>query len=319
MAAIGVDLGTTAIRAVFVDGDEIAGSAKLGTPRGGDRLAIVDVLEAAVRAAIDDAGASGSDVEVVGVASPGAVVDGTVGGAANMPGWTERFALKEMVSQRLSRPVHVCNDATATAVAEHQRGAAAGVDNVFLAYSGTGVGSGLILDGEPFQGGHGGAGEFGHTVVVRGGATCPCGRQGCVEAYAGRRAMEMAAKRAVEAGRSSKLFVLAEELARGRVTSDVFKAALDADDDLVHELVREAISALGTGIASVVNLLDIDMVVVGGGLGDKLGDWYRHRIEAAMRPHLFLQPPHVELVGATVGAQGGAIGAAWLATGVDRA
>ncbi len=314
MAAIGVDLGTAKTRSVLTDGaGEVVGRANLATPRTGDRLAIVDVLEASVRAAIDDAGADGSDVVVIGVATPGVVMDGTVGGAANMPGWTERFALKEMISQRLSRPVHICNDATATAIAEHRWGAATGADNVFFAHSGTGVGSGLILNGEPYEGGHGGAGEFGHCVVVRGGATCTCGRQGCVEAYAGRQAMELSARRAVESGRSTVLFDLAEEQARGRVTSGVFKAALDAGDDLVHELVNDAILALGTGIASVVNLLDIEMVVIGGGLGDKLGDWYRHRIESAMRPHLFLQPPHVEMVGATMGADGGAIGAAAMA------
>lgn len=314
MAVIGADLGTSNIRAVLVDDDHhVVGHATLATPRGADRLAIVDVLEAAVRAAIDDAEASGADVDIVGVASPGAVMDGTVGGAANMPGWTERFALKEMISQRLSRPVHVCNDATAAAVAEHEQGAAVGVADVLYAHSGTGVGSGLILDGRAYRGGRGGAGEFGHMVVVRGGATCTCGRQGCVEAYAGRRAMEMAARRAVASGRSTNLFALADEMARGRVTSPVFQAALTADDELVHELAAEAIAALGTGIASVVNLLDVDLVVVGGGLGDELGAWYRHRMEAAMRPHLFLQPPHVSMVGATVGPDGGAIGATWLA------
>ena len=314
MAIIGVDLGTSRIRSVVKEDDgEVVGRANLRTPRTGDRLAIVDVLEASVRAAIDDAGASGGDVTVVGVATPGVVMDGTVGGAANMPGWTERFALKEMISQRLGRPVHIVNDATATAVAEHRWGAARGCENVFFAHSGTGVGSGLILGGSPYMGGHGGAGEFGHMVVVRGGATCPCGRQGCVEAYAGRRAMELSARRAVESGRATVLFDLADEHARGQVTSSVVKAALDADDELTHELVRDAILALGTGIASVVNLLDVDMVVVGGGLGDKLGDWYHHRIEAAMRPNLFLQPPQVRMTGAEMGAEGGAIGAGVLA------
>ncbi len=318
MATIGVDLGTARIRSVLMDASgEVSGRANLRTPRTGDRLAIVDVLEASVRAAIDDAGAAGGDVGLIGVATPGVVVDGTVGGAANMPGWTERFALKEMIAQRLGRPVHIVNDATAAAVAEHRWGAATGCDNVFFAHSGTGVGSGLILDGVAYQGGHGGAGEFGHMVVVRGGATCPCGRQGCVEAYAGRRAMELSARRAVESGRTTVLFDLADEQDRGRVTSGVVKAALDADDDLTHELVRDAILALGTGIASVVNLLDIDMVVIGGGLGDKLGDWYHHRIEAAMRTNLFLQPPQVRMTGAQMGAEGGAIGAGVLAIESD--
>lgn len=320
MITIGVDLGTANIRSVVVDGNgEVAGRACLMTPRTGDRLATVDVLEASVRAAIDDAGATGDDVEVVGVATPGVVMDGTVGGAANMPGWTERFALKEMISQRLGRPVHVVNDATAAAVAEHRWGAAVGMHNVFFAHSGTGVGSGLILDGKPYLGGRGGAGEFGHMVVVRGGATCPCGRKGCVEAYAGRRAMELSARHSLEAGRSSLLAELADEHARGVMTSGVFKAALDADDELAQELLQDAVLAMATGIASVVNLLDVDMVVIGGGLGDKLGDWYHHRIESWMRPNLFLQPPQVRMAGAQMGAEGGAIGAGVMAAEEQQA
>lgn len=313
MPSVGVDLGTITTRAALVADGEVLGEAKLGTPRGGDRLAVVDVLEAAVRAAIDEAGASGADIEVVGVASPGAVVDQTVGGAANMPGWTERFALKEIVSQRLDRPVHVVNDATASAVAEHRHGAGIGSTDMFFAHSGTGVGAGLVINGQPFQGTKGGAGEFGHMVVVQDGAVCPCGRLGCIEAYAGRRAMELAAARARDAGRATVLFDLADEMDRGRVNSAVFKAALDADDALVHELTAGAIKALGTGIASVANLLDVELVVIGGSLADKLGDWYLHRIESAMRPNLFLHPPHVRVVAAKVGALAGAIGAALLA------
>lgn len=313
MPAIGVDLGSIRTRAAVVDDGTILGEAALNTPRGGDRLAIVDVLEAAVRAAIDAAGTDGADIGVVGVASPGAVLDETIGGAPNMPGWSERFALKEMVSQRLGRPVLVVNDATATGVAEHRHGAGVGATDMFFAHSGTGVGGGLIIGGEPFQGTKGGAGEFGHMVVVQGGATCTCGRQGCIEAYAGRRAISMAAERAQQAGRATVLFDLAHEMGRGQVTSDVFKAALDADDELVHELTAAGIQALGCGIASVVNLLDVELVVIGGGLADHLGDWYLHRIEAAMRPHLFLLPSHVRVAGATMGAMAGAVGAAQLA------
>lgn len=318
MAWVGVDLGGTNIYTVVTGGDgEVVGRAKLRTPTTGDRLGVVDVLEAAVLTAVDDAGASLADMAGVGVGTPGMVMGGTVGGASNVPGWSERFSLAEMFQERVNLPVRLANDVTAAAVGEHRWGAAKGCDNALVVFSGTGVGAGLILSGEPYEGGRGGAGEFGHTVVVRGGATCPCGRQGCVEAYAGRRAMVLAAKRAVEHGRETVLFDLMRDMGQTRVTSGVFKAALDAGDELVAELLGDAVKAMGAGIASAVNLLDVDIVVMGGGLADRLGDWYRHRIEAAMRSHLFLYPPTVAMRPATLGDEAGAIGAAALAADSD--
>lgn len=314
MPWVGVDLGGTNVFAVTTEPDgTVTGRARLRTPLAGERLLVVDVLETAVRETVADAGLDLDDVAGVGVGTPGMVMGDTVGGASNVPGWSERFSLAEMLHERLERPVRLTNDGTAAAVGEHRWGAAAGHDDAMFVFSGTGVGAGLVLAGRPYEGGHGGAGELGHTVVVRGGATCPCGRRGCVEAYAGRRAMEQAAARAVEQGRDTRLFDLAREMGREQATSAVFRAALDEGDELVTELLADAIAALGAGIASAVNLLDVDIVVLGGGLSDELGDWYRHRIEAAMRPHLFLYPPTVKMAPAALGREAGAIGAAVLA------
>jgi predicted NBD/HSP70 family sugar kinase len=132
-------------------------------------------------------------------------------------------------------------------------------------FVGTGVGGGLILDGRPYEGGSGGAGEFGHLVVRQGGATAPGSPRGSVEAYAGRRAIELAAQRARTAGTPTILFDVMEEKGKPRVTSGVLKEAYDRGDPLVADLLDDAIEALGAGIASAVNLLDVDRVVLGGG------------------------------------------------------
>ncbi len=135
---------------------------------------------------------------------------------------------------------------------------------------GTGVGGGLILDGKPWLG-RGGAGEIGHMVVKLDGAQCPCGRRGCMEAYAGRAAMEARARREVEKGAKTDLFKLMKHRGRTRLTSSIWPHALEQDDPLAIELIDRAVEALGAGIASAVNLLDIEAVIIGGGLGVRFG------------------------------------------------
>ena len=113
-------------------------------------------------------------------------------------------------------------------------------------------------------------------------------------------------------GRKTDLFKIMEKRGRDRLTSGIWARALDADDALAHEIVDEAIDALGNGVASAVNLLDVESVVIGGGLGIRLGDPYTKKIAKAMRPHLFVddRPPAIEVV--ALGDLGGAIGAALL-------
>jgi glucokinase len=314
MAVVGVHLGATNVVTLAFDGTrDPAGSIRLKTPQRGDRREVVDVLEAGVRSAVDDAGLALADLEVIGVGTPGVVMGATVGGASNVAGWSERFSLGDMLQDRLDIPVRVVNDVTAAAVGEHREGAGRGSDDVLVVFVGTGVGAGLILDGTPYFGVHGGAGEFGHMVVELDGVECPCGRRGCVEAYAGRRALADAVEAAVARGEETVLPDLMKERGKSRLGSGVFRAALDAGDRLTVHLLERAIGALGAGIASAVNLLDVDHVVVGGGLADKLGDWFHFRLEAAMRPHLFLQPPTVRLARAELGYEAGARGAALLA------
>ena len=111
---------------------------------------------------------------------------------------------------------------------------------------GTGVGGGLILDGKAWTG-RGGAGEFGHTVVERHGRRCPCGNRGCMEAYAGRGAMERAAREAQDHGHKTRLFKIMEERGRDRLTSGLWERALEHGDEVAPALMDDAVDALGTG------------------------------------------------------------------------
>jgi glucokinase len=161
--------------------------------------------------------------------------------------------------------------------------------------------------------GRGGAGEIGHIVVKIDGARCTCGRRGCMEAYAGRAAMEARARRRVQKGRHTDLFHLMEERGRTRLTSSIWAHALERGDKLATQIIDEAIEALGAGIASAINVLDVEAVILGGGLGVRFGEPFAKRIAEAMQPHLFHdeQPPAVRV--AALGDLGGAIGAALLA------
>ncbi|MFP4634562.1 MAG: ROK family protein [Nitriliruptoraceae bacterium] len=313
MRTVGIDLGGTNVYAVVLDGDTRVGGAKRKTPAKGGREGVIEALVKAAHAAVEAAGGTLEAVDAVGVGSPGVVIEGTVGGSSNVPGFSERFDLAAELRAALGRPIRIANDVNAGAVGEHRLGAGRGVDDLLCVFAGTGVGGGLVLRGQPFEGSHGGAGELGHVIVRQGGEVCPCGRRGCVEAYAGRRAMELAAERIRAAGTPTLLFDVMTDKGKSRATSGVFRTAFESGDRVVADLLEEAASVLAAGIASTVNLLDLERVVLGGGLADQLGEPFRRWVDAALQPLLFLQPPQVELVSAELGDEGGAIGAALLA------
>ena len=307
----GIDLGGTKIQAVVVDERlEVLGDARVPTPTTGGPQDVADAMAAALRQAADGHG----DPDAIGIGSPGVIDEdaGTVSSARNLPDWEGSFPLGPALQEAVGAPVALGNDVNVATDAEFQLGAAREFASLLGVFWGTGVGGGIVLDSKPWTG-RGAAAEIGHVVVEIGGSRCPCGRRGCMEAYAGRGAMELRARKLVDEGRKSVLFEIMEERGRPRLTSGIWKRALDRDDDLAHELVDRAVRALGAGVASAVNVLDVEAVVIGGGLGLKLGEPYAERLRVAMQPHLFAseRPPAIRL--AALGDLGGAIGAALLA------
>jgi glucokinase len=312
----GIDLGGTKIEAIVVgDQQQVLGQAREATPTAGGPHDVADHMAQALQAAAKAAGVESSALEGVGVGSPGDVDEqrGIVAQARNLPGWDGSFELAKALTQALGTQVFVGNDVQVATEAEFAFGAGKPYDSVLGVFWGTGVGGGLILNGEPWLG-RGGAGEIGHMVVKIDGAQCPCGRRGCMEAYAGRAAMETRARREADKGTKTDLFKLMKHHDKTRLTSSVWAHALDEDDELAQELIERAVDALGAGIASAVNLLDVEAVVIGGGLGVRFGQPMAQRIASAMHPHLFNddRPPAVRV--AALGDVGGAIGAALLVT-----
>ena len=310
----GIDLGGTKIQTVVVDGRSKAlGEARRPTPTGGGPEDVAEQMAEALREAADAAGIAPGALVGVGVGSPGEVDGraGTVSQAKNLPGWTGTFGLGKWLGKELGTKVKVGNDVQVATEAEFHLGAGRPYKSLIGVFWGTGVGGGVVLDGKPWLG-RGSAGEIGHMVVKEGGAQCPCGRQGCLEAYAGRSAMEAKARKEHEGGRKTDLFKLMKKHGRDRLTSGIWERALEKEDELAVELIDRAVEMLGAGIASAVNLLDVEAVIIGGGIGVRLGEPYAKRIEKAMGPHVFhdSRPPAVKV--ASLGDLGGAIGASLL-------
>jgi glucokinase len=309
----GIDLGGTKIQAAIIDeAYTVLGSARRATPTRGGPPDVASEMAAALRDAAAAAELEPAALAGVGVGSPGTVAQGTVTGARNLPGWQGTFPLAATLQSALGCEVRVGNDVRVATDAEFELGAGRPYRSLLGVFWGTGVGGGLILDGTPWTG-RGAAGEIGHVVVEIDGARCTCGRRGCMEAYAGRASMEAHAQRLHEQkGRKTQLFELMAEHDRTRLTSSIWARALEHGDKLAIQVVDRAVRALGAGIASAINLLDVESVIIGGGLGVRLGHPYVERIADAMQPHLFVdsRPPHVHV--AALGDLGGAIGAALL-------
>jgi glucokinase len=310
----GIDLGGTKIQTAIVDaGGEVLGESRRPTPTAGGPADVAREMAEALREAASGASIETSALKGIGVGSPGDVDErtGVVSVARNLPGWEGSFPLAEALQKELGAEVRVGNDVQVATEAEFHLGAGREFKSLIGVFWGTGVGGGLVLDGKPWLG-RGAAGEIGHMVVKRGGAKCPCGRKGCMEAYAGRSAMEAEARRQHEEGAKTDLFKLMEKHEKPRLTSGIWERALDHGDHLATKLIDRAIEALGTGIASAVNLLDPEAVVIGGGLGVRFGERFMEPLTAEMSKHLFVdeRPPAVRV--AALGDLGGAIGASLL-------
>jgi glucokinase len=311
----GLDLGGTKILGRVVDprtpGEAIA-SVRIDTPRGG--AAILDALADAVaqlRAA--DAVAAAGDVAAVGIGAAGLVdLRGVLRFAPNLPSVVD-LDIGPALRERFDLPVVVDNDANCATVAEHRLGAAVEARSATLVTLGTGIGAGLIVDGELQRGAAGFAGEPGHMVVDPTGPPCPCGRRGCWERFASGSGLGRLARDAAQAGRADRVVTLAggdpDDVRGEHVTA----AVAEGDPDALVVL-RDFAWWVALGIANLVNVLDPEVVVIGGGLvaaGDALIGPTRAAYAGLVLAHDH-RPP-VRIVAAELGPEAGAIGAALLA------
>jgi glucokinase len=312
--SVGVDVGGTKVLAIAVDesGRRVGKEARRPTPRGSD--ALLDVMVGViteVRASI------GEPLAAVGVGVPGLVDHaGRLAVGPNLPGIAD-VPFRDELRGRLDLPVAVDNDANCAAWAEVRLGAARGASDAFMITFGTGIGGGIVAGGVLARGHNGFAGEPGHMVVNPDGIPCPCGRRGCWERYASGSGLGRFGREAAESGHGDRLVELAggdAELVRGE---HVATAAREGDPGAI-EVFRRFGWWAALGIANLVNILDPEIVVVGGGLVEA-GDVVMAPIRTAFKELVLAAEhrPEVPIVPADLGGDAGAIGAALV--GFDRA
>lgn len=302
---VGVDLGGTLVRAAVATGEAShAAPARHPTPHAAPPDAVLDVIAAAVREATGGATPAGVAIGVPGPLDP---VAGVVHAAPNLHGW-EELPAQRLLERRLDCPVAIQNDAHLAGFAEWIAGAGRGTrDMVFITVS-TGVGGGLVLDGELYSGFAGTAGEIGHTIHDPDGPPCGQGHRGCLEGTASGTAIARRAHELLAAGEASSLAQVDPATLDARAVAD----AAEAGDALAVRLYAEAGRALGLGIGGLVNLLSPEVVVVGGGLINA-GELLFAPLRAAV-PEIAFQAPlsRCRIVAAELGTDAGLVGAvAW--------
>lgn len=313
--AAAIDLGGTKVLAAIVDENHtILATAKIKTDVGGGAESVIAQMAAGVLKAAKKAKINAEDLVAVGACAPGPVnpATGMVSRAVNL-GWTEPVALGDLLSKALGgTPVFVENDVNAGVYGSVVAGVAKGKQDVVGIFVGTGIGGGLVLGGELRRGARWGAGELGHAIIMADGPVCGCGNRGCIESLASRTALERDLRLALDAGRES---IITELMAGkdGRMTSSIIAAALEAGDPLMTELMGRSNRYLGLFTASIVNILDPEMVVFGGGVVEKLGDAMLDPIRTVAEANYLQKEGTVEIVAAQLSDNAAIIGVAALA------
>jgi len=311
---LGIDLGGTKILAGVIDADHaILGRGKRPTPaREGGEAILAAILEAA-HEALEQAGIAAADLAGVGIGSPGPLdaAAGVILYSANLN--VRDFPLGPEVAKALGKPALVGNDVRVGAYGEFCLGAGRGYRDVLAAFVGTGLGGCLILDGRIVDGHTGNAGEIGHTMIKANGPTCPCGRRGCLEALTSRTAITRRIHKAIRKGTPT---VLAEHVTskNSRLKSKELAAAVAADDPVAVKEVRRAAHYLGLGLGGLVNLIGPEIVIIGGGVVEALGQPYIDLIREAARAQILTDPDErIKIEPAALGDDAGILGGALMA------
>jgi glucokinase len=306
---LGVDIGGTKVAVGLVDHD-----GKILT-HGRKAMVANGTAEAALQAvtgAIDFLSSSAAGgIHSIGICAPGPLdpKTGVVLNPPNLPCW-RNFPLAEKIVARYHVPVKVDNDANAAALAETRWGAARGFRYVFYATIGTGIGTGIVLDGRIYHGNAGSAGEGGHVSIDYRGPLCSCGKRGCIEVLAAGPAIGARARAKVAASQSRSLIL---ELAKGdvaAVTSELVGQAYAAGDPLAREVLQETVEVLTPWLGNIVDLLDPDVLVMGGGVAAMLQPFFddiKNRLPGwCVNPRAAEIPLVMAHYGADAGIAGGA-------------
>lgn len=310
---IGIDLGGTNIVAGVVNENyEIVATAKVKTnlPRPAEEIC-KDMAMVAEKA-VSEAGLQMSDIESVGVGTPGiANSESGVVEYSNNLGF-ENVPMAEMIGNILGKPVYIENDANAAAYGEFVAGAAKGARHAVAITLGTGVGGGIIIDGKIFAGFNFAGAEIGHTVIEVDGPQCTCGRKGCFEVFSSATGLIRMTKEAMEENKSSKMWEMMKEDGN-RVSGRLAFNAMRAGDETAKAVVDKYIKYLAAGITNTINIFQPDVLCIGGGVCNE-GDPLLLPLKELVKKEVYTRNSknNTEIVIAKLGNDAGIIGAAFL-------
>jgi glucokinase len=309
---VGVDLGGTKILSAVFDGKlRLLSREKKNTRPELGAEGVLDRVAECVSEALAAAAVPHSAIAAVGVGVPGMVdqARGVVKIAPNL-GWHD-LPLVKLLERRLHFPAALINDVQAGTLAVKHQGAGRKLQNFVCMFIGTGIGGGIVLNGELYRGSGGMAGEIGHMVVVpEDGPKCGCGNCGCMEAVASRGAIVRRVVAAMEKGRKSKVWDLCDG-DMTRVRSRILAEAYREGDKLARKVIDDACDYIGIGAANLINVLNPQAVILGGGLMEALGEKLLPRIRKSAMAHVIgATPERVRVLDSGLGDDAGIIGAA---------
>lgn len=314
MYYIGVDLGGTSIKAGLVDESyNIIATKSLPTRRERSAEEIIKDMASLCKALIEEKGITEQDVSSIGIGCPGlaSAKDGIILSSSNLN--FENINVKEIMAKYIQLPVYVENDANCAAIGETVKGAAKGESEVVVLTFGTGIGGGLILNGNIYRGGFFGAGEVGHQVVrTELESACGCGRKGCWEQYASASALVRNAKKVVESHPESLLIKNAPDQRIDNINGKIIFEAAIAGDQVAIDVLDHYFDDMAVGIANMINILEPQMIVIGGGISAQKEYILKHlepKIQKQMYGGLAMK---TKISIAELGNDAGIIGAAYL-------
>jgi glucokinase len=313
MKFIGVDLGGTHLRAAVVDTDDgkVSNIIQIPTMAREGHDAVMHRMSDLILDVIASSGESKKTIGGVGIGVPG-VLDmdrGLVVFLPNLPGTWPNVPLRDTIQNRLGLPTHILNDARSMTFGEWKYGAGRGVDTMACFTLGTGVGGGLVVNGQLHLGLGGTAGELGHASIDMNGPTCGCGNKGCIEVYASGPAIAAAGIKAVVQGHTTRIGEMAEYDLNKITPQLVFEAAI-AGDAIAQGIYNNAGFALGVAISNILVTITPRKVVIGGGVA-QAGELLFNPIRRTVNERVFVMPKdQVQIVPAELGTYAGMIGAA---------
>ena len=309
---VGIDIGGTKILTCLLNKDfAIRAEIKAKTkPDKGERFFIKSIIDS-IHFVLREAKIQPRDIIGIGIGCPGFIDPdkGVIAGSPNIP-FLKNFPLAKRISKATGLPVVLGNDVQTGLYGEFQFGAARGHKNVVGIFMGTGIGGAMILDGRPYRGTSGSAGEVGHIQLDPGGPACGCGQHGCLEAFAGR--LAISAEAATLAARRQAPHLAKEAGTDVRnIKSGALARAIRAGDDAIEDLLRSKAKKVGLVMANLVNILNPDMIVLGGGVVEAMPSIIVRQAEKTMRRYaLPTSSQHVKVAVAKLGDHSIVMGAA---------